>query len=58
MRVADLQQAIAEDKAAGILPMALVATAGTTNTGAIDPLQKIGEIATEQKDEAIAWIRE
>jgi aromatic-L-amino-acid decarboxylase len=47
MRVDDLQQAIAEDKAAGILPMAIVATAGTTNTGAIDPLQKIGEIAAE-----------
>ena len=47
MRVDDLQQAIAEDKAAGVLPMAIVATAGTTNTGAIDPLQKIGEIAAE-----------
>ena len=47
MRVDDLQQAIAEDKAAGILPMAIVATAGTTNTGAIDPIQKIGEIAAE-----------
>jgi len=47
MRVDDLQQAIAEDKAVGILPMAIVATAGTTNTGAIDPLQKIGEIASE-----------
>ncbi len=47
MRLDELQQAIAEDRAAGILPMAIVATAGTTNTGAIDPLQKIGEIAAE-----------
>ncbi len=47
MRVDLLQNAILEDKAAGILPMAIVANAGTTNTGAIDPLQRIGEIAKE-----------
>jgi aromatic-L-amino-acid decarboxylase len=47
MRVDLLKRAIAEDKDAGILPMAIVANAGTTNTGAIDPLQKIGEIAVE-----------
>ena len=47
MRVDLLQNAIAEDKAAGILPMAIVANAGTTNTGAIDPLLRIGKIAKE-----------
>lgn len=47
MRIDLLQKAILEDKAAGILPMAIVANAGTTNTGAIDPLQRIGEIAKE-----------
>jgi aromatic-L-amino-acid decarboxylase len=47
MRVDDLRQAIASDKQKGILPMAIVANAGTTNTGAIDPLQTIGEIAKE-----------
>lgn len=47
MRVDCLQNAIAEDKVAGVLPMAIVANAGTTNTGAIDPLQAMGEIATE-----------
>ena len=40
-----LRRAIAEDRQAGVLPVAVVANAGTTNTGAIDPLQAIGEIA-------------
>jgi aromatic-L-amino-acid decarboxylase len=47
MHVDSLKQAIAEDQAAGRLPMAIVANAGTTNTGAIDPLQALGEIAAE-----------
>ncbi len=47
MRTDLLQNAILEDRAAGNLPMAIVANAGTTNTGAIDPLQRIGEIAKE-----------
>lgn len=47
MQVKALKQAIAEDKASGRLPMAIVANAGTTNTGAIDPLQALGEIAVE-----------
>jgi aromatic-L-amino-acid decarboxylase len=45
MRVDDLLRAIAQDKQRGVLPMAIVANAGTTNRGAIDPLQLIGEIA-------------
>jgi len=47
MRVDALRRALAEDRHAGVLPMAIVANAGTTNTGAIDPLQAIGEIARE-----------
>ncbi len=47
MRVDDLHRTIAADKNSGILPMAVVANAGSVNTGAIDPLQEIGEIAAE-----------
>ena len=47
MRVEALRTAIENDMAAGILPLAIVANAGTTNTGAIDPLQAIGDIARE-----------
>jgi aromatic-L-amino-acid decarboxylase len=48
MDVADLRRAIAADLEAGILPMAIVANAGTTNTGAIDPLREIAAVAREQ----------
>ncbi len=45
MRVDALADAIDEDLQAGLLPVAVVANAGATNTGAIDPLAEIGEIA-------------
>ncbi len=40
-----LVRALEEDEAKGVVPLAVVATAGTTNTGAIDPLRECGEIA-------------
>jgi glutamate/tyrosine decarboxylase-like PLP-dependent enzyme len=40
-----LEQAIRRDKAQGLTPVAVVASAGTVNTGAIDPLRDIAEIA-------------
>jgi aromatic-L-amino-acid/L-tryptophan decarboxylase len=40
-----LEQAISADKAQGRKPMAVVASAGTVNTGAIDPLPEIATIA-------------
>ena len=39
---------IAEDRAAGLRPFLLVGTAGTTNTGAIDPLGELGELARRE----------
>jgi aromatic-L-amino-acid decarboxylase len=47
MRVDALRDAIEKNRNSGIVQMAIVASAGTTNTGAIDPLKEIGEIAKE-----------
>jgi aromatic-L-amino-acid decarboxylase len=47
MRVDALRNAIEKDLDSGLVQMAIVACAGTTNTGAIDPLKAIGEIARE-----------
>lgn len=44
-----LERAIAEDRAAGRMPVAIVATTGTTGTTAIDPLRRIGEIARREQ---------
>jgi aromatic-L-amino-acid decarboxylase len=41
MRVDALASAIADDRARGVRPIAVVATAGTTNTGAIDDIEAI-----------------
>lgn len=42
---AQLEGALQHDKKSGITPVAVIATAGTVNTGAIDPLPQISEIA-------------
>lgn len=49
MNLARLKSAIREDRLAGHAPFLVVATAGTTNAGAIDPLPEIAAIAAEEK---------
>jgi aromatic-L-amino-acid/L-tryptophan decarboxylase len=48
MRVAALRDAIAADRAAGMKPFAIVASAGTTSTGAVDPLVEIADVCAAE----------
>ncbi len=43
-----LGRMISQDRAAGIVPVMVVATAGTTGGGMIDPLQACAEVATDE----------
>lgn len=52
MRPDLLADAIAADRARGMLPMAVVATVGTTSVAAIDPVPEIAEVARA----AGAWL--
>jgi aromatic-L-amino-acid decarboxylase len=44
MDPAALEAAIEQDRAAGIRPLAVVATTGTTSTSSIDPVRRIAEV--------------
>nr|WP_154324927.1 aspartate aminotransferase family protein [Pantoea sp. 201603H] len=49
MDVNDLAEKLAQAKSAGEQVMAIVATAGTTDAGAIDPLRAIAELAAQNQ---------
>ena len=44
-----LSEAIASDRAKGLRPFCIIANAGTTNTGAIDPLNELADLAAKEK---------
>ncbi len=49
MAVNKLKNAIAKDRLEGLQPFCIIASAGTTNTGTVDPLQEIAAICKAEK---------
>jgi aromatic-L-amino-acid/L-tryptophan decarboxylase len=49
LRPKALREAVARDREAGARPFAVVASAGTVTTGAVDPLPEIADICAEEK---------
>ena len=43
-----LEEAVERDRRAGLLPWMVVGSAGTTDVGAVDPLEAIGDVADRQ----------
>jgi len=48
LRATDVRAAIAADRAAGLIPLAVVVSAGTTNTGAVDPLDELADLCESE----------
>jgi len=49
LRLDVLRDTIAADRAAGLTPFAVVSSAGTTNTGAVDPLDGIADVCVRER---------
>ena len=49
LRPDSVARAIDEDRAAGIVPVAVVATAGTTLTGAVDPIGGLADVCADRE---------
>ncbi|MEW7279794.1 aspartate aminotransferase family protein [Aquimarina sp. 2201CG1-2-11] len=49
MAINKLKNAIAKDRLEGFQPFCIIASAGTTNTGTVDPLHEIGTICKTEK---------
>lgn len=49
MRCDRLAEAIERDRAAGLLPMMVMASGGTTNTGSVDPLSDIADLCASEQ---------
>lgn len=48
LRPDDLERALKRDREQGLVPFSVVANAGTTNTGAVDPLRELAAIARRE----------
>jgi aromatic-L-amino-acid decarboxylase len=49
LRVDELEHAITDDRASGLKPFMVFSNAGTTNTGAIDPIDAVADIAAREQ---------
>jgi aromatic-L-amino-acid decarboxylase len=49
VRVTELERTIAADRQAGFTPFFIVGNAGTTNTGAVDDLQALADLAQQER---------
>ncbi len=49
MRVDALEAAIAQDRRDGLAPFLVVSSAGTTNTGAVDPLGRLADLCARER---------